>query len=283
MRITHPGKELWPSAGITKAAYLAYLNFVADRLLAFSRGRPAMLLRHPRGQACSGFYQKNLPAWAPGWLQTYQECRGGRSTRYLVLSEPADLIWVGNQDALEIHTWLATVDDPEHPDLLVFDLDPAGGAGFAEAVTVAQILRRLLQTLNLVCWVKTSGGSGLHIYVPLQPGPGHQEVRRFAQQVASLLAKSHPELITLERKPDRRGSRVYIDYLQNGRGRTMIAPYSPRATPQATVSTPLDWDELDSVDPLSLTISTVPKRLASLGDPWQEIMRRRGRLPGWEG
>ena len=274
LRVTHLAKPLWPAPGgpVTKGEYLAYLGAIAPHALPHLLGRPLVLTRYPHGAGGPSFYQKNLPRGAPAWLPRFRHTgSGGRALDYLVPAAAADLIWVGQQAALEFHPWLSTVAHPAFPDRAVIDLDPMAPAGFEEARQVARVLGELLRRSGVRSWLKTSGATGLHVLLPIAAQRPHRAVAADVRAVAELLRRLWPERVTLERAVARRGARVYVDYPQNGPGKTVCAAYSPRPLPGAPVSTPLDWAELDGVQPGQWTVRTVPPRLAARPDPWRDL------------
>lgn len=279
LRFTHLTKVLWPPAvgargGTTKADYLAYLEAVAPWLLTHLRGRPIVLTRYPHGVGGPSFYQKNLPPSAPGWLASFRDARAtaeGRHIRYLLVEGAADLLWVGQQAALEFHPWLSTSAAPEFPDRAVIDLDPMAPTGFDEARAVAALTAQILRAAGVRAWLKTSGATGLHCFIPIPPERPHRQVAEDLRALAQLLWRLRPDAVTLERTVARRGARVYVDYLQNGRGRTLCAAYSPRPLPGAPVSMPIAWAELPSVTPGQWTVATVPARLRLRGDAWADL------------
>jgi bifunctional non-homologous end joining protein LigD len=270
---THLERVLWPAdvdhPGYTKADLLRYLAAVAPYALPHLRGRPLVLTRYPQGIDGPRFYQKNLPASAPGWLRRFpRTAASGRVIYYLVPEGADDLLWLGQQAAIEFHPWLSRTDHPDSPDRAVIDLDPMPPIGFAEARDVARVVADVLTWAGIRFWVKTSGASGLHFFIPLRPGRPWTEITESVRAVGAVVARRWPERVTLERSVRRRGARVYFDYLQNAPGKTLCAPYSPRPLPGAPVSMPIRWSELDRADPAMWTLATAPPRLAQLGDAW---------------
>lgn len=280
LRFTHLDKPLWPAAPggeagpTTKADYLAYLEAVAPWALPHLRGRPLVLTRYPHGALGASFYQKNLPECAPDWLPAFRDdhpTADGRHIRYLVAESTADLLWLGQQAALEFHPWLSTAAAPDLPDRAVIDLDPMAPAGFEEARAVARLTADILAAAGVRGWLKTSGATGLHCFIPIRPRRPHREVAAVLRDLGELLLRLWPERVTLERAVARRGGRVYVDYLQNARGKTVCAAYSPRPVPGAQVSMPIAWSELDAVRPERWTVRTVPARLRERGDAWADL------------
>jgi bifunctional non-homologous end joining protein LigD len=217
----------------------------------------------------------------PSWVKTRPQpakSRGGQSVRYPLVNSETALLWMVEYGAVDLHVWTSRCDRPERPDYVLFDLDPSGSAGFAETVRTAMLVREALETLGLESLVRTTGGDGLHVLVPIARRHTHAEARRFAEVVASALARAEPELLT--RRPQR-GDRdgVYIDVKMNGHGQQVVAGYSVRPLPLAPVATPLDWDEMtERLDPLVFTLETVPARVAALGDLHESLLHGRQRL-----
>lgn len=276
--LTNLTKIMWPGPDChTKADYLDYLQKIGPHILEHLKDRPVVLTRYPDGLNGKAFYQKDRPHHAPPWVTVYRHWsrESSRFIDYVICNDLATLIWLGNLAALEIHTWLSSTLHPGHPDYVVFDLDPAPPAGWREACQAAHSIREALRTLGLQGYPKTSGATGIHIYVPITPLCTHQQVTAFAKALGSLLMRHLPDLVTLERSVNKRRGRVYIDYLQNAPGKTMVAPYSPRALPGAPVSFPLKWSDLDAADPCEFTIVSVPRLLAQHGDHFSGILQER--------
>jgi len=271
LALTRLGKALWPEEGYTKADLVAYFQKIAPWLLPHLRGRPLTLTRYPDGIRGPSFYQKNLPAYAPGWIRTHlHRTRRGQTVRFILAEDLPTLVWLANQAAIELHTWLSTIEHPDRPDQAVVDLDPAPPAGFEEAREAALLVRRLLDHLGLRGYPKLSGATGIHIHLPLAPRYSHRQVVQAVQALGRLLQRTVPHLVTLERAVARRAGKVYFDYLQNTPGKTMIAPYSPRALPGAPVATPVTWEEVETAHPRDFTLETIPARLRR----WEEKAKK---------
>lgn len=277
VRFTSGDKVYFPrlGAGGTKRALADYYLAVADGpLLRALADRPTHLQRFPDGIEGAEVYSKRLPKGHPDDLET---CRvtfpSGRNADVLKVVRPADVLWAVQMSTVTFHPWPVRCGDTDHPDELRVDLDPQPGTGFAEARTVAlEVLRPLLSELGLVGYVKTSGGRGLHVYLPITTDWDFIEVRRAGIALARELERRAPEAITASWWKEERGARIFVDFNQNARDRTMASAYSVRATPIATVSTPLTWDELaDGADPDDYTIATVPDLIARRGDPWNTV------------
>ncbi|MEQ8662691.1 MAG: non-homologous end-joining DNA ligase [Gammaproteobacteria bacterium] len=271
--LSHPGRVLYPAQGITKQALAAYFERIADWILPHVRGRPLALLRCPQGRAKECFYQKHPGAALADAVPRarLREKRG--SGEYLYVETLTHLVALVQAGTLELHAWGSRVDDLEHPDTLVFDLDPGEDVDWPVVVHTARSLRERLADLGLASFVRTTGGKGLHVVVPVTPSLGWDDVGTFARGVAAAHAADYPTHLTINMSRARRRGRVFIDYLRNSRGATAIVAYSPRARPGAPVAVPLRWDELgphmrsDHYD-----VIKVRRRLAALGsDPWADF------------
>ena len=276
--VNHLDRILYPSAGISKEAVILYYIRAAPRLLPFLAGRALVLQRFPEGVGSPGFYAKDAPAGTPSWvtLFSHYSASAKREIRSVVCDSPDTLVWLANLAALELHMPLARTDDPASPDMLFFDLDPEPPAGFAEAVEVALTLREVLMDLGLSAFVKTSGRKGLHVALPVERRYSFGRTRTFVHGVGILLARRMPGVIS-ELSGTHTPGTVFVDYLQNAAGKTMVAPWSLRATPGATVSMPLSWDALEKgVSPEEFTIDNA---LSGTEDPWEGFFDRAERLP----
>lgn len=275
VRISCPDKVLFPDDGITKADLAAYYARMASAMLPWLRDRPAAMVRFPDGLRGEAIMQKNVPRHFPGWVRTAEVPKQGGSVRQVVCDRPATLVYLAGQACIELHTFLSRLGRLRQPDQLIFDLDPPDGAPFSRVATVATELRRLLEDeLGLVAFVKTTGGHGLHVHVPLNAAADVDDVRDFALQVARVLAGRRPDLTTTQQRRGSRGGRVYLDVMRNAYAQLAVAPYTVRARPGAPVATPISWSELDdpALRPGQFTITTVP---GSGGDPWAAMRRRR--------
>jgi bifunctional non-homologous end joining protein LigD len=275
VEITRPNKLLWPALGITKQAFVDYLGAVAELMLPWLRDRPLTLIRAPDGVEGQRYFQKATPSYAPAWIRTVTipAPSAKRDVPYTVCNDAATLAWLGNQAALEFHPAPVRRDRLDRPDLLVVDIDPPDGA-FEAAVEVAFLMLDVLDDLGLMALVKTTGGKGLHIVVPIVRHVSPEQLRRAATRLTAMVADRRPDLVTAEfRKASRKG-RVMLDPSRNGTGATIVAPYSPRARAEATVSFPVLPDELRSIAPADFTVTTVPGRLDEAGPArWAEAAR----------
>jgi bifunctional non-homologous end joining protein LigD len=279
--LTNPEKLLWPNAGVTKRRYLEYLETVSTDMLPWLRDRPLTLVRAPDGVERHKYFQKDTPGYAPQWVRTIaiRAESARRMVRYVRCNDRRTLAWLGNQAAVEFHVSPIRVPALDRPDLLVFDLDPPADAHDA-VVRVALVLCEVLDELGLPSGVKTSGSKGFHAVVPLERRYAAEQVRLAAARVAETVVQRIPRLATTEfRVADRRG-RVLVDVWRNAPSQTVVAPYSPRARPGATVSFPVTWKEVPDVHIADFTTSTAPGLLQTAGPrEWRELTRRRARLP----
>ena len=273
VRITNRDKVFFPKLGAegTKGRLLDYYAGVATGpLLSALRDRPTHLQRFPDGIAGEQIYQKRVPAKHPDYLRTCEVTfPSGRTADALRVTHPAAIVWAAQMGTITFHPWPVRCPDTEHPDELRVDLDPQPGTGFAEARSVAvDVLKPLLDELGLVGYPKTSGGRGVHVFLPIRTDWDFIEVRRAGIALAREMARRAEDLITTSWWKEERGARIFVDFNQNARDRTFAAAYSVRPTPIATVSTPLTWSELAAADtPDDYTMSTVPDLLARRGDP----------------
>jgi bifunctional non-homologous end joining protein LigD len=280
VRLTHPDRVLYPLTGTTKDDLARYLLAVAPRLLPHLRGRPTTLVRCPEGLAGECFFQKHVGFWAPEALQRVRIQEARKLGEYLVVNDRPGLVGLAQLGILEIHTWNTRIDHLELPDRLVFDLDPDASVPWERVRAAARRVRGRLLELDLESFVKTTGGKGLHVVVPLQRAAGWDEAARFAESVARDLAREQPELYVAEMSKALRRGRIFIDWLRNHRGATSIEAWSTRARPRAPVAVPLAWEELDEVAaPDAWTVTNAFERLRALArDPWAGYTKARQRL-----
>jgi bifunctional non-homologous end joining protein LigD len=264
VNVTNPEKVFWPDEHLTKADLVAYYRVVAKWLLPYLVDRPLVLTRYPDGIDGKSFYQKDAPEYAPDWirLETLWSEGSERDIRYFVIENEEGLAYVANMAAIPLHIWSSRISSLQHPDWCILDLDPKG-ARFSNVVTVARSIRRLCEQVELPNFVKTSGSTGLHVLIPLGARYTHEQSRTMAELLANCVVKQLPEIATVERHLDARDGKVYVDYLQNGHGRLLVAPYSVRPVPRAAVSMPLNWNQVTSrLDMFKYNLRTVPELLA---------------------
>lgn len=274
VEITHADRILFPADGMTKGDLAGYYDSVAEVMLPHLKDRPLMLQRFPRGIEEPGFVQKDFADTLPEWMDRAEVAKEGGTVVHPVVQRRAALEWLANQDCVTVHSWLARRDRLRTPDRLVFDLDPSAD-DFAAVRATAHALRDALHRLGLVPYVQTTGSRGLHVVSPLRAEADFDTVRRFARDVAELVAADDPAHRTVEVRKDRRGDRVYLDIMRNAYAQTAVAPYAVRPRPGAPVATPLEWDEVDSrgMRPDRFTVRGIPRRLDGQQDPWAEMTR----------
>ena len=279
VQLTNPGKIFWPRDGLTKGDLVHYYGEIADVLNPYLSERPLVLKRYPDGITGEHFYQKDAPDYTPDWLRTERLWSEdtNKYTRYFVGGEGETLIYLANMGAITQNPWSSRLGSLEHPDYVIFDLDPSEDVPYMVIQRVAREIKKILDELELRAYPKTSGASGLHIYLPLLEGRfTYSEVRRFAHAVASVVVERVPDLATIERSVGRRPRGVYIDFLQNVKGKTVASVYSARARPGAPVSTPLRWEELRRrIDPGKFTIRNILRRLKRMGDLFEPVLKDR--------
>jgi DNA ligase D-like protein (predicted polymerase) len=276
--ITNPSKVFFPQAGYTKLDVAHYYRAVADGALRGAGGRPNMLKRYPNGIGEEFFYQKRAPASRPDWIEVVTlTFPSGRSADEIVLRDEASLLWVVNLGCLELHPHPVRAEDLEHPDELRVDLDPVLGVPWQQVRDVAGVVRAALADVGLVGWPKTSGSRGVHVAVRIRPQWTFDEVRRAALALAREVERRAPAQATSKWwKEERHG--VFIDYNQNAKDRTVAGAYSVRPVPDARVSAPVTWDELEACDPADFTLGTMPTRFRNVGDRHRGIDASAGTL-----
>jgi bifunctional non-homologous end joining protein LigD len=277
--ITHPEKVFFPEDGITKGDLAAYYEAVAPVMVPHMRARPVTMERFPSGIGAKGFMQKDVAKGFPPWLERAEAPKKDGVVHYPLVTDARSLLWLANQNCITPHVWSSRAPDIFHPDVCVIDLDPA--AEDAEALRAAALgVRDLLDELGLPSWVKTSGSKGFHIVVPLDGKADWEDVATFTHSVGRELVRRDPERLTQEFAKKDRGGRIYVDTGRNGYGATFAAAYAVRARPGAPVSAPCTWEEVESgtIGPRTLTLRTMPGRLAAAGDIWSDMPRRRRSL-----
>jgi len=269
VRISNPDRVYFPAIGATKLDLVEYYLAVGPGIVNALRERPCMMHRFPTGLAGEKVHQKRVPAGAPPWLETVRVHfpRYGLHADELCVVELADVIWAVQMSTVELHPWNSRRADVERPDEWRIDLDPMPQCPPAAVRTVAHVAHEVLDELGAVGWPKTSGGKGMHVYVRIEPSYGFTDVRRAALAFAREVERRAPDVVTTTWwRKDRDPAALFVDYNQNARDHTMAAAYSVRGFPQATVSTPITWDEVDTVEAEDCTMRTVPARFAELGD-----------------
>ena len=277
VHFTNLKKILYPVPGITKQQVIEYYIRSAPKILPFLKNRPLTMHRYPDGVGSFDFYEKDAPEGTPGYIEIFPRYSetAKRQVDFVVCNNLDTLLWLANLASLELHMTLSTTGSYENPDILLFDIDPEPPLTFDDVIRVAHIVREHLGNEGLVPYVKTSGKKGLHIVVPLAPGYRFDTVQAFAHGVGKVLAKNTPHVVS-EFPHSRDPGTIFIDYLQNAHGKTMVAPYSLRGSPMATVSAPLSWEEL--VPGLRAEDFTIMTMLSRDTEPWRGIFDNRQKI-----
>ena len=279
IELSNLDKPLFPKSGLTKGDLIDYYGKVAETALPHLRDRPVTLQRFPDGIGAGGFFQKDAPDYFPEWIERARLEKEGGTVDHVLVNNAATLVYLANQACITPHVGLSRIDRIERPDRLVIDLDPSSDdfGGIQEA---AARVRQVLEEVGLAAFVQTTGSRGLHVVAPLDRSADFDATRDFARALCSGLARRFPDAFTVEQRKDKRGNRIYLDYLRNAYGQTFVAPYAVRALEEAPVATPLDWSEAGSknLTPRKYTIKTLFRRLAQRADPWREMDRRRRSL-----
>ncbi len=273
-------KLFFPDDGITKREMIEYYLRISPLILPHMTGRPVTMHRFPDGIYGDGFYQKEAPAYFPDWItRTAMPREDQANTNYVLCDSPATLVYLVNQGCITPHLWLSRYDQPRHPDLLIFDLDPTDD-DFEQVRKAAIQLRKILTELGLSVFVKTTGSRGLHVTSPLDRKADFELVYSFAKKIARLIVKIDPENLTVEQRIINRGRKVFIDTLRNNYAQTAVAPYALRAIAGAPIATPLEWHELEdaNIQPQSFKLRNILQLLGKRVDPWADMWHKTGSI-----
>lgn len=277
VKITNPDKVYWPGDGYTKLDLINYYHSVSKYILPYLKNRPQSLNRHPNGISKPGFYQKDMNVeQMPDWAKTARIYSKSNHTYldYLICNDTATLLYMANLGCIEINPWHSKYTQPENPDYIMLDLDP-GDISFINVVNTALIIKEICDEINIPAYCKTSGATGLHIYIPLAAKYTYEEGRTFAEILATITHQRLPDTTSIERAIAGRKHKIYIDFLQNSKGQTIVSPYSVRPRPKATVSAPLHWKEVNhQLNPQMFTIQNMMQRLDKVGDIWQPVLKK---------
>ena len=274
LTFTNLDKIYWPKEKIAKRDLINYYHMVAPYILPYLKDRPQSLNRNPDGISKSGFYQKDVTGKVPGWITTYPYVSESenKKKKYLVCTDEASLLYMANLGCIEMNPWLSTIHHPDNPDWCVIDLDP-GNISFDKVIEAAQVVKQVADEAGIDCWCKTSGSTGLHIYIPLNAKYTYEQSRQLAELIVTLVHQEIPSYTSLERSPAKRKNKIYLDYLQNRPVQTIAAPYSVRPKPGATVSAPLHWEEVKKgLEMQQFTITTMHKRIQEEGDIFKPVL-----------
>jgi bifunctional non-homologous end joining protein LigD len=270
VEFSNPDKIFWPKEKITKGDVIDYYKSISEYILPYLKDRPQSLRRTPDGIKSDGFFQKDVAGKVPKWIKTrkIKSDSAEESIEWLICNDEETLLFLANWGCIELNPWSSRVGSLNNPDYIIFDLDPKG-APMKDIIKTAQKVKEVLDQLKVPAYIKTSGGNGLHVFIPVLPKYTYEQTRQFSHLVSQMVHRDLSEITSLERMPDKRKGKVYLDFLQNGRGKTMASIYSLRPREGAGVSTPLEWDEVDnSLDLKAFNIKTLPKRLQEKGDLW---------------
>lgn len=281
VEVTHLEKVFFPDKGITKGDLIEYYIRMSPYILPYLKDRPFTMVPYPHGVTGKSFYQKQRPEGAPAWLSGVavpSEKKG--HIDYCLVNDIPSLVYMANRGCIEMHAWFSRVPDLDTPDIAVFDLDPSGQTGFGDAVAAARMIKVILDAYGLAAVPKTSGMTGLHIVIPIRPAP-FKEVQAFLTSICKVVEKAKSDKFTTERAIAKRGDRVYLDAVQNARGKTLPSPYSVRPNEWAAVSAPLTWEEVmdDSLTPERFTMMNIEERVKKVGDLFEPVYRLRQALP----
>jgi DNA ligase D len=278
LNLTNLHKLYWPDEKITKGDLISYYESISKIILPYLKKRPLSLKRNPNGIKDRGFYHKDAGDIAPEWMETADvySPSADKIIHYLVCNDVQSLKFIANLGCIEMNPWNSTISKPDHPDYLVIDIDPSDKNSFEQVIDVAKALKELLDELKIPGYCKTSGASGLHVFVPCNKKLVYEKARDFAHVLSTIVNERLPNITTLERSlSKRKKNQIYIDYLQNSKGQTLASAYSARPRPGATVSTPLDWKEVKrGLQPTDFTIKNIHKRIAKKGDLFTGIFSK---------
>jgi DNA ligase D len=279
VRLSSPSRVLWPDQGISKLDLANYIVAVGEAFVRANGDRPVSLQRFPEGIDGEEFFSKNPPRGAPDFVRAVTVIYpSARSHPQLVIDEPAAAVWAVQMNTIVFHPWPSRAEDSDNPDQLRIDLDPQPGTDIDDAIPAAIELREVLAEAGLEAYVKTSGNRGLHVFAPIEPVREFLDVRHAVIAAARELERRMPDAVTTAWWKEERGRKVFVDFNQANRDRTIAGAYSPRALSHAPVSCPITWEEVENVDPTSFTIGTVPDRLRTKGDPWADFGERQGSI-----
>jgi DNA ligase D len=276
LKLSNLDKLYWPKEKITKGELIDYYEGVSSYILPYLKNRPMSLKRNPNGVRDNGFFQKDAGNIAPDWMKTAPILAEstGKTVNYLLCNDKPGLLFLANLGCIEMNPWNSTVAKPDHPDYLVMDIDPSDKNTFDDVIEVTLAVKEVLDMIKAPGFCKTSGASGMHVYIPCNKKYAYDQVRDFANLIAVAVTHLLPDLTTVERSlSKRKKNEIYVDYLQNSKGQTLASVYSARPKPGATVSTPLEWKEVKKgLHPSQFTIKNVLKRIAKKGDLFSGVL-----------
>ncbi len=274
--ISNLHKIIYPDINVTKRDIVEYYSKISSTMIPHTRNRPLNMHRAPDGMNGEKFYQQKISDYFPNWIARVEvKKREGGKIIHVLCNNKETLLYLSGQAVLTFHTWLSRAQFLEKPDKLIFDLDPPSSKGFSSVVYGAFKLKEYFDQKSVKSYIMTTGSKGLHVIVPIKPGKKFSEVRKKAKNIATKLAEKYPQELTTEQHKDKRGGRLFLDYLRNSYGQTSVSPYSLRIMPRAPVATPLDWDELKnkSLESQTYNIKNIFKRLGQKEDPWEDFFK----------
>lgn len=284
LELTNLDKTYWPDEGYSKGDLIKYYYLISPYILPHLNERFMVMQRFPDGIAGKAFYQKECPAYAPDWILT-KEVQSPSSKRkyinYIICNDLATLLWLVNQGCIEMHPWLSRWTHIDNPEAVILDLDPGDQVTFEDVLNIALLIKQVLDSFNVKGFVKTSGATGLHIYIPVKPQYSFKNVRDFAEKIARIVVAVNPAKATIERTVSKREGKVYIDYMQNVQGKTIASVFSVRPLRGATVSTPVSWEEIakKSFAPGDFTMYNIPELIKQGRPDFSELLACRQNLP----
>lgn len=279
--VTNTSKTYFPKLKITKGDVIEYYDEVSSFILPYLKDRPESLKRNPNGIADKGFFQKDAPENVPPWIKTerFHSESAHKDIDYILCNDEKTLIYLANLGCIEFNPWHSTIQKPDYPDYLILDIDPSPKNSFDQVIETAIVIKGILDKAKVKSYCKTSGASGMHIYVPLQKKYDYKTAHDFAEVIANLTVEHLPKFTSVERSLSKRGNKIYVDYMQNRRGQTIASPYSLRPVEGATVSTPLEWNEVKrGLRPSNFTIKNIFSRLEKKGDLFKSVLGKSERI-----
>ena len=278
LTLTNLSKLYWPKEKISKGDLIAYYDTMSDYILPYLKDRPLSLKRNPNGISDEGFYHKDAGEQAPSWVKTYDVKSGSTNkiVNYIVCNNKATLLYIANLGSIEINPWNSTTRKAEYPTYMIIDIDPSPKNSFDQVIETALAVKKILDKAGVDCYCKTSGATGLHVYIPMGNKYTYEQARKFGQIVAAMTVDVLPEFTSIERSLKKRGNKIYVDFLQNSKGQTLACAYSVRPKKDATVSTPLLWKEVKKgLHPSQFTIFNIEKRVKKMGDLFEEVLKNK--------
>ncbi len=281
IQVSNPDKILYPDDKITKLQVIQYYEKIANLMLPYLKDRPLTMHRFPDGISKEGFFQKEVPEYFPPWIEKIKlDNKTGGDTTYLLCQNKETLLYITEQACITPHIWLAKYDKPNHPDKIVFDLDPATPEDFESVRQTALLIKETLDKLELNTFIMTTGSKGVHVIIPIEREHTFEQTRLFAQKIAKNIAKNNPDKITVEQRKEKRKNRLFIDTTRNAYAQTSVAPYSLRAKKTAPIATPITWKDLENknLNAKTYNINNIFQHLQNTPNPWKNITQQTNTL-----